>query len=110
MAANTGHLLDLLVGYGYRPLRAIGWAIALLAAGSVYFAQVRPQHVSAEDTSVFNPVLYTADHLIPVIHFGETDVWQYHGAPAVVTVVLTILGWTLGIAIAAAATRTFTRN
>ncbi|WP_280724928.1 hypothetical protein [Kitasatospora sp. MAA4] len=106
----SGRLLDLLVGYGYRPLRAIGWAIALLVAGSVYFAQVRPQRVSSEDTSVFNPVLYTADHLIPVIHFGQSDVWQYHGAPAVVTVVLTILGWTLGIAIAGTAGRTFTRN
>jgi uncharacterized protein YjbI with pentapeptide repeats len=105
-----GHLLDLLVGYGYRPLRAIGWAIALLAVSSAYFSTVRPDHVSTEDRSVFNPVLYAADHLIPVIHFGQTDVWQYHGVAAVVTVVLTVLGWTLGIAIAAAATRTLTRN
>ena len=105
-----GHLLDLLVGYGYRPLRAIGWAVCLLAASSAYFATVRPQRVNAEDTSVFNPVLYSADHLIPVIRFGQSEVWQYHGVPAVVTVVLTVLGWTLGIAIAAAATRTLTRN
>lgn len=106
----AGHLLDLLVGYGYRPLRAIGWAVGLLAASSAYFATVRPQRVNAEDTSVFNPVLYSADHLIPVIRFGQSEVWQYHGVPAVVTVVLTVLGWTLGIAIAAAATRTLTRN
>lgn len=105
-----GYVIDLLVGYGYLPLRAVGWAAGLLAASSIYFSQVRPQHVSAEDTSVFNPVLYAADHLIPVIHFGEPDVWQYHGVPEVVTAVLTVLGWTLGIAIAAAATRTFTRN
>ncbi|WP_344467884.1 hypothetical protein [Kitasatospora kazusensis] len=105
-----GHLLDLLVGYGYRPLRAIGWAVGLLAAASVYFAQVRPDHVSTEDHSVFNPVLFAADHLIPVIRFGQPEVWQYHGAAAVVTVVLTVLGWTLGIAIAAAATRTLTRS
>ncbi|WP_280720023.1 hypothetical protein [Kitasatospora sp. MAP5-34] len=104
------HLLDLLVGYGYRPLRAIAWAVGLLAAASVYFAQVKPQHVSTEDHSVFNPVLFAADHLVPVIHFGQPEVWQYHGAAAVVTVVLTVLGWTLGIAIAAAATRTLTRS
>ncbi|MFI9272847.1 pentapeptide repeat-containing protein [Kitasatospora sp. NPDC052896] len=105
-----GHLLDLLVGYGYRPLRAIAWAIGLLVASSAYFSTVKPQRVSAEDQSVFNPVLYAADHLIPIIHFGEADVWQYHGLPEVVTVVLTVLGWTLGLAIAAAASRTFTRN
>jgi hypothetical protein len=108
--AIPGRLLDLLVGYGYRPLRAIGWAVGLLVASSAYFSTVRPQHISTEDTSDFNPVLYAADHLIPVIRFGESDVWQYHGVAAVVTVVLTVLGWTLGIAIAAAATRTLTRN
>ncbi|GAA1233275.1 oxidoreductase [Kitasatospora nipponensis] len=105
-----GYLLDLLVGYGYRPLRAIGWALGLLAVSSAYFDRVRPQRVSSEDTSVFNPVLYAADHLIPIIRFGQSEVWQYHGVPAVVSAVLTVLGWTLGIAIAAAATRTFNRN
>lgn len=105
-----GWLLDVLVGYGYRPLRAIGWATGLLVASSVYFGQVRPERVSSEDHSVFNPVLYAADHLIPVIKFGQPEVWQYHGAAEVVTVVLTVLGWTLGIAIAAAASRTLTRN
>jgi len=105
-----GHLIDLLVGYGYRPLRAIGWAIALLAASSTYFSQVTPERVSSDNSSVFNPVLYAADHLIPVIRFGQPEIWQYHGTAAAVTVVLTVLGWTLGIAIAAAATRTFTRN
>ncbi len=105
-----GHLLDWIAGYGYRPMRAIGWAVGLLAASSVYFSMVRPEHVSSEDRSVFNPVLYAADHLIPVIRFGQPEVWQYHGTAAVVTAVLTVLGWTLGIAIAAAATRTLTRN
>jgi hypothetical protein len=105
-----GHLLDVLVGYGYRPLRAIGWAVTLLTASSVYFDQVRPEHVATDDTSVFNPVLYAADHLVPIIHFGQPDVWEYHGFPELVTAVLTVLGWTLGIAIAAAASRTLTRN
>ncbi|MEU9129718.1 pentapeptide repeat-containing protein [Kitasatospora sp. NPDC048540] len=105
-----GRLLDLLVGYGYRPARAFGWAAGLLLASSAYFSRVRPQHVASDDTSEFNPVLYAADHLIPVVRFGQSEAWQYHGVPAVVTVVLTLLGWTLGIAIAAAATRTFNRN
>ncbi|MFF3907613.1 hypothetical protein ACFYZJ_16790 [Streptomyces sp. NPDC001848] len=104
------YLLDLLVGYGYRPLRAIGWVLGLLIASSAYFSTVRPERINTEDHSVFNPVLYAADHLVPVIRFGQTDVWQYHGTPAVVTAALTVLGWTLGIAIAAAASRTLTRN
>lgn len=105
-----GWVLDALVGYGYRPLRAIGWAVGLLTASSVYFSRVTPDHVAKDDSSVFNPVLYSADHLVPVIHFGQPDVWEFHGVPAVVTAVLTVLGWTLGIAIAAAASRILTRN
>ncbi len=105
-----GYLLDTLVGYGYRPLRAIGWAVGLLLAASAYFSMVRPERVDTQNRSVFNPLLYAADHLIPVIRFGQTEIWQYHGVPAVVTVALTVLGWTLGIAIAAAASRTLTRN
>jgi hypothetical protein len=70
----------------------------------------RSERINAEDHSVFNPVLYAADHLVPVIRFGQTDVCPYHGTPAVVTTALTVLGWTLGIAIAAAASRTLTRN
>jgi hypothetical protein len=105
-----GYVLDALVGYGYRPSRAIAWAVSLLVAGSVYFANVRPQHVASDDTSVFNPVLYAADRLVPVVDLGRSDVWQYHGAAAVVSGLLTIIGWTLGIAIAAGATRTLSRN
>ncbi|WNM33622.1 hypothetical protein RKE30_26160 [Streptomyces sp. Li-HN-5-11] len=110
MPAYLLDLLDLLVGYGYRPLRAIGWALSLLIASSSYFSTVRPERINTEDHSVFHPVLYAADHLIPVIRFGQTEVWQYHGTAAVLTAALTVLGWTLGTAIAAAASRTLTRN
>ena len=109
-ARTAGYLLDGLVGYGYRPSRAIAWALGLLIGASVYYSTVTPVRVDDQDTSVFNPVLYTADQLIPVVRFGQPDVWQFHGAAAVVSVVLTVLGWTLGIAIAAGATRVLTRN
>ena len=106
----AGYFLDGLVGYGYRPTRAIAWALGLLVGASVYYSTVTPMRVDDQDTSVFNPVLYTADQLIPVVRFGQPEVWQFHGAAAVVGVVLTVLGWTLGIAIASGATRVLTRN
>jgi len=105
-----GYLLDGLVGFGYRPSRAIGWALALLIGASVYYSTVTPTRVDTQNTSEFNPVLYTADQLIPVIRFGQPEIWQFHGAAAAVGAVLTILGWTLGIAIAAGATRALTRT
>lgn len=105
-----GYLLDGLVGFGYRPSRAIGWALALLIGASVYYSTVTPTRVDTQNTSEFNPVLYTADQLIPVIRFGQPEIWQFHGAAAAVGAVLTVLGWTLGIAIAAGATRALTRT
>ena len=105
-----GHLLDGLVGFGYRPSRAIGWALGLLIGASAYYSTVTPTRVDTQNTSDFNPVLYTADQLIPVIRFGQPEIWQFHGAAAAVGVVLTVLGWTLGIAIAAGATRALTRT
>lgn len=105
-----GYLLDGLVGFGYRPSRAFGWALALLIGASAYYSTVTPTRVDIQNTSDFNPVLYTADRLIPVIRFGQPEIWQFHGAAATVGVVLTVLGWTLGIAIAAAATRALTRT
>jgi hypothetical protein len=105
-----GYLLDGLVGYGYRPSRAIGWALALLIGASGYYSTVTPTRVDSQNSSDFNPVLYTADQLIPVIRFGQPEVWQFHGAAAAVGAVLTVLGWTLGIAIAAGASRALTRT
>lgn len=106
----AGYLLDTMVGYGYRPLRAIGWAVALLVAGGLFFAAHPPAHVHADDSSAFNPWLYTADLLIPIVRFGQQDPWQAHGGAAVVAAVLTVLGWALSVAIAAAAARTLNRN
>jgi hypothetical protein len=105
-----GYLLDGLVGYGYRPSRAIGWALALLIGASVYYSTVTPTRVDSQNTSDFNPVLYTADQLIPIVRFGQPEIWQFHGAAAAVGAVLTVLGWTLGIAIAAGASRALTRT
>lgn len=105
-----GLVLDTLVGYGYRPLRAIGWAVLLLAAGSLFFAHHVPTRVHSDDTSQFNPILYTADLLVPIVRFGQQDPWQSHGLAAAVAAALTILGWALSVAIAAAAARTLNRN
>ncbi|WP_037607021.1 hypothetical protein [Streptacidiphilus rugosus] len=105
-----GLLADLLTGHGYRPSRAAAWAAGLLAAGSVYFASHRPRAVHPEEHLVFNPFLYTADRLIPVVHFGPSDEWQSTGLSLAVASGLTVAGWALGIAIAAGASRALSRN
>lgn len=105
-----GYLLDALVGYGYRPLRAVTWATGLLIAGSFYFAHVHPVASGPGTPEPFNPLLFTADQLIPIVQFGQQNAWHVHGAAQYVAIFLTACGWTLGIAIAAAVTRVLTRS
>jgi len=46
-----GWLLDVAVGYGHLPLRAVGWTIGLLTLATVYFAPYRPARVQPDDTA-----------------------------------------------------------
>jgi hypothetical protein len=105
-----GYLQDALVGYGYRPLRAVAWGLTLLVAGTQYFRHVPPAAVHPADHPHFNPLLYTADLMIPIFGLGERDTWQPRGVAEAVAVALILSGWALGLAVAAAATRALTRN
>jgi hypothetical protein len=106
----TGYFLDAVVGYGYRPVRAVIWAAILMIVGSFYFAHVHPTPTGPGTPAPYNPILYTADQLIPIAQFGQQNAWQVHGAAQYVAVALTTCGWALGIAIAAAVTRAVTRS
>lgn len=105
-----GYIADAITGYGYRPARALAWAAGLLISGSTYFSRVHPEPLDPTGQAVFNPATYTADQLIPLVHIGNSNEWQVHGAALVVSSALTILGWVLSIAIAAGATRAVSRN
>jgi hypothetical protein len=78
--------------------------------GTIYFAHFPPTPIHHDDRLSYIALLVTADRLIPMVGLGPQDVWQLHGAAQIVGAVFTVLGWILGIAIAAAATRTLTRN
>ena len=72
---TTGYLLDGIVGYGYRPGRAFAWLVALLVAGSVYFTYNRPAPLDPAQHPHYQPVLYTADQLIPLVNLSQANVW-----------------------------------
>ena len=106
----TGYVLDALVGYGYRPARAFAWLIALLAAGSVYFTFNRPAPLDPAQHPHYQPVLYAADLLIPIVNLGQTDTWAPTGAAQWIAATLTALGWILATAVIAGVTRALTRT
>ena len=101
-------LQDLLVGYGYRPGRAALWLLALTSLGTIVFDQNPPGGGRAG--TVFNPLIYTLDLLIPVANLGQESVFGINGNAQWLAYALTGLGWLLFTAVAAALARTFSRT
>jgi hypothetical protein len=117
-----------MVGYGYRPVRALGWLIGLLVVGSLWFGlgtdscttsapagyyQIHGPRcaIDQQDTGLeWNPVLYTADLLVPIVDFGNKARWYMHGADKWVSDGFIAAGWVLATTVAAGAGRFIRRD
>ena len=66
-----GHVLDAMVGYGYRPWLAGVWIVALAVLGTVVFGHQAPIRVQAGQGPPFNALVYTLDLLIPFGGLGQ---------------------------------------
>lgn len=119
-----------MVGYGYRPVRALAWLLLLLVGGSLWFGlrgdqcgqrleDLDPEPsvvdgrcvVNGDDTGLeWNPVLYTVDLLVPIVDFGNKNRWYMAGEDKWVETGFTAMGWVLATTVAAGATRALRRN
>ena len=120
-----------MVGYGYRPVRALGWLFTLLVLGSLWFGlgtddcvsqhPTNPAHeiiangprcvVNQQDTGLqWNPVIYTADLLVPIVDFGNKSRWYMHGTDNWVAAGFTASGWILATTVAAGVSRMLRRE
>ena len=121
-----------MVGYGYRPVRALGWLIGLLVIGTLYFglgvdscvgeagppgdAQsllVRGPRctVDQQETGLqWNPFWYTADLLVPIVDFGNKGRWYMHGMDKWVSDGFIAMGWVFATTVAAGAGRMIRRD
>jgi hypothetical protein len=104
-----GALQDVLFGYGYAPGRAFGWLVALVGAGSLWFAthEQTPVRRGARD---WDPVLYALDLVVPFAGLGQRAAWDPAGADRAVAVTLILAGWLLATAVIAGASRTLGRH
>ncbi|WDM13314.1 membrane-associated oxidoreductase [Streptomyces lavenduligriseus] len=105
-----GLVQDVTVGYGFRPLRAAGWLLSLLALGSLAFALHPPRPLKAGEAPPFHPVFYTLDLLLPVISFGQDSAFAPRGGYQVLAYVLVLTGWILATTVIAGVTRTVSRQ
>ncbi|KUN09337.1 membrane-associated oxidoreductase [Streptomyces yokosukanensis] len=105
-----GHVQDATVGYGFRPLRAAGWLLSLMAMGSIAYGLHHPRPVKAGEAPDFNPVFYTLDLLLPIVDFGQGSAFAPEGWYQWLSYVLIITGWILATTIVTGVTRTVSRQ
>lgn len=104
------YLLDVTVGYGYRPWIAGIWGMGLLALGSVVFWLRPPQPLKGSGSVHFNPVLYTLDLLSPIGGFNLKQAFSPGGWEQYLAAGLVGAGWVLAGALIASVSRVFYRD
>ncbi|MEW2134192.1 oxidoreductase [Streptomyces sp. NPDC005435] len=106
-----GRLLDVTVGYGYRPWLAGIWLLLLTLLGTLCFAAHSPHPAQQAEGAPFNPLVYTLDLLVPIGGLGQRTAW-YWPNPGLqwLAYLLIAFGWILTTALIAGVTRTLQRN
>ncbi|WP_309109894.1 hypothetical protein [Saccharothrix sp.] len=99
-----------MVGYGYRPARALAWLVVSWVLGSVWFSVGEPLEViNSDDRLPWNPWLFTIDLVVPIVDFGNKNRWQLAGASQWIGAGLIVTGWVLATTVAAGLTRMLKR-
>ncbi len=104
----AGRLLDLTVGYGYRPWRAAVWLAVMLAIGTAAFSLWPPTPDGSPRH--FDALIYTMDLLLPISAFELRAHFAPVGATRWLAYGLTAAGWLLATALIAGITRALRRD
>ncbi|WP_157851623.1 hypothetical protein [Streptomyces monomycini] len=104
-----GHLQDVTVGYGYRPLRALGWLGSGIAATAVFFAIHPPKRATEEGAPHFSAPAYAADVFLPVLDLGQQRAFTPQGVGQWVAWAAVLAGWVLATTVIAGVTRNVVR-
>ncbi|MGW3662525.1 oxidoreductase [Streptomyces sp. NPDC005141] len=106
-----GHLLDVTVGYGYRPWLAGIWLLALALLGTLSFGAGSPDPVQRGEGARFQPLIYTLDLLVPFGGLGQRTAWSWpNDSLQWLAYLLIAVGWVLTTAVIAGVTRTLQKN
>ncbi|MFJ4781329.1 membrane-associated oxidoreductase [Streptomyces sp. NPDC088762] len=105
-----GLLQDGTVGYGFRPLRAAGWLLALLVTGTIAYGIHSPRPLKEGEAPDFNAVFYTIDLMLPIIGFGQESAYAPSGWYQWLSYLLIVTGWVLATTTAAGVSRSLRRQ
>ncbi|MEV4968633.1 oxidoreductase [Streptomyces sp. NPDC024062] len=110
-ARAWGRLLDVTVGYGYRPWLAGLWLLVLTTLGTGVFTTNTPTPAKAGEGAPFQPLVYTLDLLIPIGGLGQRSGWYWpNTGPQWLVYFLIASGWVLTTAGLAGLTRALQKN
>ncbi|RKT51707.1 hypothetical protein [Saccharothrix australiensis] len=91
-----------MVGYGYRPARALAWLVVSWVLGSVWFTVAGPLEViNSDDRLSWHAWLYTIDLVVPIVDLGNKNRWQTSGVSQWIAAGLIVTGWVLATTVAA---------
>jgi hypothetical protein len=112
-----GWIQDITVGYGYKPLRALAWLVAIQIAGTVIFTIYRPPYLNVQDMGhnpknfpTYDPFLFTLNQLLPVGNFNQQNLFAPHGIYLWIADVISALGLILGLTVFAGVARVLSRE
>jgi hypothetical protein len=105
-----GQLQRWTVGYGYRPWLAVGWLVGFWVLGALWFTGHPLTRIDTGQLPVWNPWLYSADMLLPIVNLGEKGYWRAEGASQWITSGLVAVGWILASTAARGAARVLKRT
>ncbi|WP_256104785.1 oxidoreductase [Streptomyces sp. ODS05-4] len=104
-------LLDVTVGFGYRPQRALLWVLLLTALGTAVFSAGTPKPVKPGEGAPFSPLVYALDLLVPLGNLGQRAAWYWpDGLQRGTAYLLIAAGWLLTTALVAGVTRALSKN
>lgn len=104
-----GGLQRFTVGYGYRPWLAVCWLVGLWLLGGAWFAFHEPPRIDADQTPSWNPWIFAADTLLPIVNLGQDGYWRMAGESQWIAAALVAGGWILATTAAAGAARILKR-
>ncbi|GAB3280883.1 oxidoreductase [Actinocorallia lasiicapitis] len=104
-------LLDVTVGYGYRPWQSAGWLAGLVVLGTVVFSLIPPRPLrEPAELPDFHALAYVIDMMIPISAFGLRDTWNPVGWTQWLAYGIIASGWILATALIAGVTRVLKPN
>ena len=109
-----GLFLRVTVGYGFKPLRALGLLVLLIALGAPMFEALHDRGelvvAAGNEAPSFNAVLYAIDRLIPVVSLGFRDAFVASGWAQWASSAYALIGWALMVAVLAGLTAAVRRT